>query len=110
VGSTSRIARKGKRNKKEEVPTLTNRNILPNMSNVVLSYCRRVNKSGQEVMKALKLVFGDDPEGNHYKMKRFYAYQNYLKTNVNDYIIRDAIKVVMRHSNPNCPAFTLQEQ
>lgn len=89
---------------------LNNRNILPNMSNVVLSYLRRVNKSGQEVMKALELSFGHDLEGNQYKMKRFYAYQNYLKTNVNDYIIRDAIKVVMKHSNPICPVFTLEEQ
>lgn len=80
------------------------------MSNVVLSYLRRVNKSGHEVLKALEIIFGDDQELNHEKMKKFYAYQNYLKTNVNDYIIRDAIKVVMKHCDPQCAVFTLEEQ
>ena len=32
---------------------LQNRNIIPNMTNVILSYVRRVNKSGKEVKKVL---------------------------------------------------------
>lgn len=39
--------------RKDEVPSLINRNILPNTTNVVLSYMRRVNKSGKEVLKVI---------------------------------------------------------
>ena len=43
-------------------------------------------------------------------MKKFYAYQNYLKNNVNDFIIREAIRAVMNHSCPASPSFSLEDQ
>ena len=43
-------------------------------------------------------------------MKKFYAYQNYLKNNVNDFIIREAVKAVMSYRNPSISSFTLDEQ
>lgn len=74
-----------------------NRNILPNMTNVVLSYVRRINKSGHRVKRAMEELTGEEGFGNPEMLKKFYAYQNYIKNNVNDYIIRDAIKVVMKY-------------
>lgn len=43
-------------------------------------------------------------------MKQFYAYQNYLKNNVNDYIIREAIKAVMDYTNPSLSSFSIKDQ
>ena len=43
-------------------------------------------------------------------MKQFYAYQNYLKNNVNDYIIREAVRAIMNHIDPSLPSFNLKDQ
>ena len=43
-------------------------------------------------------------------MKKFYAYQNFLKNNVNDFIIRNGIKALMSRLDPDCPCFPLSEQ
>ena len=42
------------RTKKSYNIDLTNRNILPNMTNVILSYMRRVNRSGGAVLKMME--------------------------------------------------------
>ena len=43
-------------------------------------------------------------------MKKFYAYQNYLKNNVSDFIIREAVKAIMTHNNPSSSSFSSQDQ
>lgn len=58
---------------------------------------RRISKSGHAVKKAMEILTGDEEFGNPEMLKKFYSYQSYLKNNVNDYIIRDAIKVVMKY-------------
>ena len=66
------------------------------MNNVLLSYIRRLNRSGRTVEKVIKML-SENPWEVDAKLKKFYAYQNYLKNNANDFIIREAIKGLMNH-------------
>lgn len=79
------------------------------MNNVILSYIRRINRSGKQVRKVLGAYIGEQQNSNK-KIKQFYAYQNYLKNNVNDYIIREAVKAIMNHTNPSLDSFSLKDQ
>ena len=80
------------------------------MNNVLLSYVRRSSRSQKAVEKVIRKLLTSDSISIESKIKKFYAYQNYLKNNVNDFIIREAVKAVMTHSNPGSPSFTLEEQ
>lgn len=49
-----------RRRKRTGLLQLSNRNILPNMTNVVLSYMRRVNRSGKAVQHALRRYYREN--------------------------------------------------
>jgi hypothetical protein len=60
---------------REVYSDVTNRNILPNNLNLILSFIRRINKSGKFVEKIIQKLKGDE----NFTTKKFYAYQSYLK-------------------------------
>lgn len=66
-----------------------NRNVLPNNNNLILSYIRRINKSGRIVEKIINKLVGKNH--SNYTTKKFYNYQKYLKDNCNDFVNKEAI-------------------
>jgi hypothetical protein len=85
---------------------LTNRNVLPNNVSLILCFIRRVKKSGRMVERILARLA---PEGN-FSMKRFYAYQHYLKENCTDFKWKEGISVLASQLDARCASFSLEEQ
>jgi hypothetical protein len=76
------------------------RNILPNAINLILSFIRRVNKSGKLVEKIIdKLGEGD------YSLKKYYSYQSYLKDAITNYTSKNILHLVTSFCEPSCTVF-----
>ena len=75
------------------------------MTNVLLSFIRRVNKSGEEVRRVFEDRGVTDIEES---MRKFYAYQLFIKNNVTDFIIREAVRVIMNYADPASESFTMK--
>jgi hypothetical protein len=84
------------------------RNILSNNTNLILSLIRRQSKSQRRVGIIISKLNAE--LGCAFTLQRYYSYQTYIKENVNDYRNKNAIQVIMGHSDPDCLIFTLPEQ
>ena len=73
--SKEEITKEVKNKEKETYTDVTNRNVLPNNLNLILSFIRRINKSGKYVERIIQKLNGDE----NITTKKFYAYQTYLK-------------------------------
>jgi hypothetical protein len=89
----------------DELKAVKSRNILPNITNLIVSYIRRINKSGK-VTKKIISKFKDD----RYTVKRFYAYQIYLKSAINDYTSKNILHLIVTYNDPSSPVFKPEEQ
>lgn len=81
------------------------RNILPNVINLLVSYIRRINKSGKIVKKIIE-KFGD----SRYDVKKFYSYQLYLKEAITDYNTRNILHLIITFCDPTSSVFRVEEQ
>jgi hypothetical protein len=69
---------------------LENRNIIPNIACNILSFIRRVNRSGPSLEKILASL--EQKSGEKIStVKKFYAYQHFLKETYSDFKGKDAI-------------------
>lgn len=84
---------------------MKSRNILPNAINLILSFIRRVNKSGKIVKKMIE-KFGD----SHYSLKKYYSYQSYLKDSITNYTSKNILHLVITFCDPSCKIFNVDEQ
>jgi hypothetical protein len=82
-----------------------NRNILPNIINLIVSYIRRINKSKKIVKKILQ-KYKDD----RYTLKRFYSYQIYLKSAISIYTSKNILHLVITFCDPSSTIFRVDEQ
>jgi hypothetical protein len=73
--SKEEITKEVKNKEKETYTDVKNRNVLPNNLNLILSFIRRINKSGKYVERIIQKLNGDE----NFTTKKFYAYQTYLK-------------------------------
>lgn len=81
------------------------RNILPNAINLILSFIRRINKSGRIAKKIIeKLGKG------RYDVKKYYSYQAYLKDVITSYTSKNILHLVIDFCNPSCKIFSVDEQ
>jgi len=88
-----------------ELKTVRNRNILPNIINLIVSYIRRINKSKKIVKKILHKY-----KDNRYNLKRFYAYQIYLKSAISGYTSKNILHLIITFCDPSSTIFSIDEQ
>jgi len=84
---------------------LENRNIIPNIACNILSFLRRINRSGKIVDKIINTAKGSE-EGK-VSAKKFYAYQHFLKENLTDFKGKDVIEVLISALDNDCRCFTI---
>jgi hypothetical protein len=80
--------------------------VLPNNLNLLLSYVRRVNKSGRMVEKIIKKL----DEGKIYTSKKFYSYQAYLKEQIPFHKTKHTLKEITEYQDCNYRIFSGEEQ
>lgn len=85
---------------------MSNRNILPNNVNLLLSYIRRVNKSGKTVAKIISHLT-EDPS---FSAKKFYSYQKYVKENTPFHKTKNSIQEVTEFTDSKGGIFSHEEQ
>lgn len=89
----------------EEMRSVKSRNILPNIINLIVSYIRRVNKSGRVVKRIIE-KFGL----RRYSLKKFYSYQLYLKEAISDFNTKNLLHLVITFCDPTSSVFMVEEQ
>lgn len=81
------------------------RNILPNVINLVVSYIRRINKSGRMVNRIISHLGASDD-----KVKKFYSYQLYLKEAISDFNTKNILHLILTFCDPTSSVFSTNEQ
>lgn len=84
-----------------------NKNVLPNNIHLVLSYIRRINKSGRVVTSILEKFSN---EKKLYSQKKFFSYHAYIKERTANIRYNDIIEGILNHFDPCSTVFTAQEQ
>ena len=80
--------------------------MLPNNLNILLSYIRRINKSGHIVQKIIDRL----DQGKSYTAKKFYSYQAYLKEQVPFHKTKHTLKRITEYQDSNFRIFSAEEQ
>ena len=89
----------------EDIKYVKNRNILPNIINLIVSYISRINKS-KKIVKKILHKYRDD----RYSLKRFYAYQIYLKSAISGYTSKNILHLIVTFCDPASTIFRTDEQ
>ena len=80
---------------------------MPNNIHLVLSYIRRINKSGRVVTSILEKF---PNERGVYSQKKFFSYQAYMKERMGNIRYNDILEGILSHFDPCSTVFSPQEQ
>ena len=72
---------------------------------MIVSYVRRVNKSGKVVEKIMGKY-----KDSRYCLKRYFAYQLYLKTEISTFTSKNILHLIITFCNPSSTIFSIDEQ
>lgn len=72
--------------------------------NLILSYIRRVNRSGSKVDAIINKIA---KQGEKYNAKMFYSYQAYIKNNIYHLVNKNALRNVVNFCDPSSSIFSI---
>lgn len=97
---------KTKENTDNNYIQISSRNLLPNIINMIVSYIRRINKSGKMVQRIIQKCHG----GSKFSAKKFYSYQAYLKESTSRNNTKHTLAEITMTVDPANYIFSVEEQ
>jgi hypothetical protein len=76
---------------------------MPNIVNQILSYIQKKNKS----LSTTEKIFGKFNTSAEWSVKRFYLYQNMLKSKISHYVNEETMKIFARTGNADYLVYSL---
>ena len=95
------------RKEKKKSSQLENRNVIPNMIRLILSFVQKKGKSLALVDKLLKL---HNPDPDHFNTHRFYLFQKAIKDKMNNYVNLETLREYCKIRKQEFSVFTFEEQ
>jgi hypothetical protein len=95
--------KKGKKSKQME-----NRNVVPNIVRLILSYIQKKEKS-QRVVEALLKRYNAGPQSS-INIKRYYLFQKLVRSKMNNYVNEDTLRELYRMRPEHYEVYPEQEQ
>lgn len=95
------VAKKSKKSQQ-----LQNRNVVPNIIRLILSFIQKKGKSSKIVQK----LFEKQATEKGWSIKRFYLYQNMIRGKMNNYVNEETLKELVRRHPEDNQLYSQQEQ